>query len=193
MPMWPGEGLTFITYHRNAAHLFALALLLHTTGHVWSFVKAGSVENYTNLLWHGAKYSWLWPWVTGMLLVMLGLSLYLAYWGLKKQCYDFFIRNKRALGSVMLILSAVHGMTGNFGSPRLWWFVVLILCMWLIDRNVKRSGAEIRCSQQIIKMLNPKGEFNGAILVLRSQELLEMRNFGTAVFSILTLYHRENT
>ncbi len=27
MPMWPGEGLTFITYHRNAAHLFVLAFL----------------------------------------------------------------------------------------------------------------------------------------------------------------------
>lgn len=173
MPMWPGEGLTFITYHRNAAHLFALALVLHAAGHIWSFAKAGSVEDYTTLLWHGDKYTWLWPWMTGVFLVVLGLSLYVAYWGLKRQCYDFFIRNKRVLGSVLLVLAAVHGFSANFGSPRLWWFVVLILCMWLIDRNVKRSGAEIRCSQQIIKMLNAKGEFNGAILVLRSQARLQ--------------------
>ena len=111
--------------------------------------------------------------MTGVFLVVLGLSLYVAYWGLKRQCYDFFIRNKRVLGSVLLVLAAVHGFSANFGSPRLWWFVVLILCMWLIDRNVKRSGAEIRCSQQIIKMLNAKGEFNGAILVLRSQARLQ--------------------
>lgn len=170
MPMWPGEGLTFITYHRNAAHLFVLALLLHTAGHVWSLLRAGSVDNYTTLLWHGKTYSWLWPWMTGIVLLLLGCGLYVAYWGLKRQCYDFFIRNKRVLGSLLLVLSGVHGFTGNFGSPRLWWFVILILSMWLIDRKVKRAGAEFRCSQRIIKMLNAKGEFNGAILVLRSEE-----------------------
>lgn len=185
MPMWPGEGLTFITYHRNAAHLFALALVLHAAGHIWSFAKAGSVEDYTTLLWHGDKYTWLWPWMTGVFLVVLGLSLYVAYWGLKRQCYDFFIRNKRVLGSVLLVLAAVHGFSANFGSPRLWWFVVLILCMWLIDRNVKRSGAEIRCSQQIIKMLNAKWEFNGAILVLRSQETFQEAEPGAVLLQVV--------
>ena len=32
---------------------FVPRLLLHTTGHVWSLLRAGSVDNYTTLLWHG--------------------------------------------------------------------------------------------------------------------------------------------
>ena len=171
VPMWPGEGLTFITYHRNAAHLFVLALLLHAAGHIWSFAKAGSVERYTTILWKGDRYAWLWPWATGVLLVLLGLSLYLSYWAMKRQCYDFFIRNKRVLGSSLLVLAGIHGFTGNFGPPRLWWFMSLLLCLWLIDRTVKRSRAsQISCRQQVLKMLNAQGRFNGAILVLRSED-----------------------
>mmetsp|Transcript_13938 Transcript_13938/g.24166 ORF Transcript_13938/g.24166 Transcript_13938/m.24166 type:complete len:505 (-) Transcript_13938:20-1534(-) len=186
MPMWPGEGLTFITYHRNAAHLFVLALLLHTGGHIWSLLKTGSVEQYTTVLWSGNRYAWLWPWTTGILLFIFGCLLYLAYWGLKRQCYDFFIRNKRVMGSVMLVVSGLHGFSGNFGPPRLWWFVVLILCLWLIDRNVKRSGANrVRCSHQILKMLNAKGEFNGAILVLRSQDLAVEAEPGAVLLQVV--------
>lgn len=53
----------------------------------------------------------------------------------ERRCYDFFIRNKRVLGVVLLVLAGSHGFTSNFGQPRLWWFCLLILCMWAIDKR----------------------------------------------------------
>eukprot|EP00439_Symbiodinium_sp_Y106_P018040 s1766_g2.t1 len=186
VPMWPGEGLTFITYHRNAAHLFVLAVILHAAGHIWSFVKAGSVEKYTNVLWQGNAYAWLWPWGTGVLILLLGLILYISFWVMKRQCYDFFIRNKRVLGSLLLVLAGLHGFTGNFGPPRLWWFMSLILCLWIIDRTVKRSRAsQISCSQRILKMLNAQGQFNGAILVLRSEDTFVEAEPGAVLLQVV--------
>ena len=42
-------------------HIFCFVprLLLHTAGHVWSLLRAGSVDNYTTLLWHGNLGSFL--------------------------------------------------------------------------------------------------------------------------------------
>ncbi|CAK9000539.1 unnamed protein product [Durusdinium trenchii] len=185
MPMWPGEGLTYITYHRNAAHLFILALTVHTGGHIWTFANAGGVDAYTGTIWGGGHYAWLWPWVTGCLLVTLGLSLYVAYWALKRRCYDFFIRNKRVLGVVLLVLAGSHGFTSNFGQPRLWWFCLLILCMWAIDKRIKSEASGISCSQEIVKMKDSKGNFNGAILVLKSKETFQEVEPGAVLLQVV--------
>ena len=46
MPMWPGEGLTFITYHRNAAHLFVLAFRGGTAGDSLTTQVLGDMEKH---------------------------------------------------------------------------------------------------------------------------------------------------
>lgn len=55
--MWPGEGLTYITYHRNAAHLFILALTVHTgghsvlssTGYCLTYICSGKAQRLSNV------------------------------------------------------------------------------------------------------------------------------------------------
>ena len=55
----------FITHQEKhtlaVGHIFCFVprLLLHTAGHVWSLLRAGSVDNYTTLLWHGNLGSFL--------------------------------------------------------------------------------------------------------------------------------------
>ncbi|CAE7570715.1 unnamed protein product [Symbiodinium sp. CCMP2456] len=107
---------------------------------------AGSVEQYTTVLWGGNTYAWLWPWGTGVLILLLGLILYISFWAMKR-----------------------------------------ILCLWMIDRTVKRSRASqiSCCGQRIVKMLNAQGQFNGAILVLRSEDTFVEAEPGAVLLQVV--------